>query len=339
MHDMVSVIMAGGAGTRFWPVSTQARPKQFLKLVGDTSLLQESYARVRDLTGPDRTLVFTHADYVTQVREQLPELPPAHVIGEPSRRDTAAVNALAALMVKEKFGNAVMAILTADHWIRPLSSFQEAVRKAVQGAAEASCLYTMGIRPTYPATCYGYLHVQDGRKVERFVEKPDLATAKGYVESGQYLWNSGMFFWQADTILAQFEQHLPAHLETLRPALGGELAAAFERLQRISVDYAILEKAPDVRCLAPDFDWTDLGGWLALEPFLEELEDNHHRGRLAALEATSNIVFCEDPAELVALLGVENLIVVRTGKTTLVLHREKTEQVKKLLERIPPEAQ
>lgn len=333
---MVSVIMAGGAGTRFWPVSTQSRPKQFLKLVGDTSLLQESYRRVRDLTGPQRTLVFTHKDYVEQVLEQLPELPADHVIGEPSRRDTAAVNAMAALLVKERFGGqAVMAILTADHWIQPISRFQEAVREAVEGASASPCIYTMGIRPTYPATGYGYLH-REGNRVKRFVEKPDLATARTYVESGEYLWNSGMFFWQADTILSQFEQHLPAHLETLRTVK--DLAEAFDQLEKISVDYAILEKAPDVRCVAPDFDWTDLGGWLALEPFLEEKEENHFRGRLASLDSRENIVFCEDPTELVALLGVENLIVVRTGQSTLIIHREKTEQVKKLLERIPPEA-
>ncbi len=336
MDNMVSVIMAGGAGTRFWPVSTQSRPKQFLKLVGDTSLLQESYNRVRDLTGPERTLVFTHKDYVDQVLEQLPELPRDHVIGEPSRRDTAAVNAMAALMVQERFGGgAVMAILTADHWIKPVSVFQEAVREAVAGAAASPCIYTMGIRPTYPATAYGYLH-REGPRVKRFVEKPDLATARAYVESGEYLWNSGMFFWQADTILDQFEQHLPAHLETLRTVK--DLAAAFDQLERISVDYAILEKAPDVRCVAPYFEWTDLGGWLALEPFLDQKEESHFRGRLASLDSRGNIVFCEDPEELVAILGVENLIVVRSGKSTLVLHREKTEQVKKLLERIPPEA-
>lgn len=337
MQDMVSVIMAGGAGTRFWPVSTQARPKQFLTLVGDTSLLQESYARVRPLTGPERTLVFTHADYVEQVRQQLPELPAENVIGEPSRRDTAAVNALAALMVQKRFGNPVMAILTADHWIRPLEVFQDALQAAAREAASDRCLVTMGIRPTYPATCYGYLELGDGNQVNRFVEKPDLATARGYVESGKYLWNSGMFCWQVDTILAEFERNLPAHLATLRST--PDLAEAFQNLEKISVDYAILEKAPDVRYLAPTFDWTDLGGWLALEPFMDKVEENFHRGRLVSHEAARNTVFCEDPDELVALLGVDDLIVVRTGKTTLVLNREKTEQVKKLLERVPREDQ
>lgn len=338
--------MAGGAGTRFWPISTEEFPKQFQTLVGNRSLLQESFHRIRDLCPAEQVLVLTHEKYVGVVQKQLPEIPKENIIGEPERRDTAAAVALAALLGQHRFGDAVMLMLTSDHWIHPLDEFHIAIREMVAGSTEQGVIYTMGIRPQYPATAYGYLHLGERipgavlphYRLKEFKEKPRIELAAEYVRDGGYLWNSGMFGWTFDTIIGQFEKHLPHHLEVLRPAVLGKktFAEVFPQLERISVDFAILEKADDVRCLEPRFAWSDLGGWLALEPFLSMDElGNLSRGRVDSFESRDNLVFCENPDERVALLGVEGLIVVRAGATTLVLPKSRTEEVKKLLEKYP----
>ena len=352
MENLVAILMAGGAGTRFWPVSTEQRPKQFLSLFGGRSLLQESMDRLAGLVPPERILVLTSRDFVPLVREQLPEVPAHQVIGEPLRRDTAAAVALAALVTRRLFGDCVMAVLTADQKIAPEERFREILRSAAAGAEESGALYTMGVVPRFPATGYGYL--RRGAPVARpdgvphyrlleFREKPGLETAKAFLESGEYLWNSGMFLWRTEAILGEFERLLPDHVRLLQGALeqwgteGWEpaLQAAFEPLPRTSIDFGVMEKAGDVRMVAADFDWDDVGGWLAVEPFLEQdPAGNHFRGRLAAFEASRNTVFCEDPAESVALVGLEDVVVIRAGHRTLVAPRHRLEDVKKMVERL-----
>jgi len=299
--DLVVVIMAGGAGTRFWPLSTAAKPKQFLHLFGERSLLQQSCDRVKDLLPAERILVLTNRELTSLVREQLPELPAANVIGEPQRRDTAAAVALAALVCRRRYGDPVMAVLTADHLIKPVELFQSTLLSAASAAAAEPVLYTFGIRPTYPATCYGYLErgekVAEDSGVEhyrllRFKEKPDLAAAEEYLESGKYYWNSGMFVWKVSTILAEYERQLPEHLHHLGPVEeqdrtpGWEeaLHRGFERLQATSVDFGIMEGAQRVRAVAGSFYWNDVGGWLALEEFLDpDGAGNVGRGRVESL--------------------------------------------------------
>ena len=348
MTEFVCVIMAGGAGTRFWPLSHEKLPKQFLKLVADTSLLQESFNRARTLCPAERILVFTNADYTGIVQEQLPEIPAANIFGEPLRKDTAAAVAWASLVCQKRFGDCVIVTLTADHWIQPVDSFRQALADFVWGAANSQGIYTMGIAPTYPATGYGYLELGSDLhperplphyEVKRFKEKPDLATAQHYVESGSYLWNSGMFAWKSQTILSQLQTNLPRHLEILEPVCesqGPLMLEAFQALERISIDFAVLEKAPEVFCLRPSFEWSDLGGWLALEPFLSDLgQGNSARGQLHALDSSGNLIFCSDEAEQVALVGVSDLVVVRVPGKTLILPRARGEDIKKLLERFP----
>lgn len=347
--DLCLLIMAGGAGTRFWPWSTERQPKQFLQFLGERSLLQESYVRARGLCPDERIMVLTHENYRDRVAEQLPQLAAEQILCEPSRRDTAAAVAYGALAVQRRFGNPVTVLLTSDHWIQTFAQFHQAIQEVAWGARQSRCLYTLGIRPTYPATGYGYLQLGESlsperplshRRLVQFREKPARQVAEGYLASGNYLWNSGMFAWQNDVILEQFEKHLPAHLQSLRPAIEGkvDLASAFAQLEKISVDFAILEKAPDVRCVVPEFEWSDLGGWLALEQFLaEDSSGNHHRGQLYHHQAHHNTVVCEDPEETVALLGVSDLIVVRVGKKTLVTTKSRSEEVKQLLAKMPPE--
>jgi len=350
--ELVAVIMAGGAGTRFWPLSTEARPKQFLRLFGERSLLQQSYDRLTGLVPPERVLVATGEHYSDLVREQLPQVPSGNVIGEPCRRDTAAAVALAALLCRSRWGDPVMCVLTADHLISPDSEFRRELLSAASAAATGSRLYTFGIPPAYPATCYGYLErgelLQDEEGIRhydlvRFKEKPDCATAESYLASGRYLWNSGMFVWRTGAILDELARQLPEHLKRLEPAVAlwdspqreAALAAAFEGLKATSIDFGVMEGAAQAALVTAGFEWNDVGGWLALAEYLEkDSQGNAHRGGLESLDSADNLVFCEDSSESVALLGVQGLIVVRAGKHTLVLPKARAEEIKTLVKRL-----
>jgi mannose-1-phosphate guanylyltransferase len=347
--DLVVVIMAGGIGTRFWPLSTDRKPKQFLKLFEARSLLQKSFDRGY-FVPPERILVLTNVDFVGLVREQLPDIPEQNVVGEPFRRDTAAAVCLGALLCQKRFGNPVIITLTADHLIEPVEVFRRTVLSAARLVRESGALYTLGIQPTYPATGYGYLEVgpqvADDRGIEHyqvlsFKEKPDLPTAEFYLQSGNFYWNSGMFVWTADAVLKEMEAHLPHHMESLSEAVTYDgtpewpaaLSKGFESLAAISVDFGVMEKAKKVRCVAARFSWTDVGGWLALRDYLPRDEDgNSLRGQVLILDAKENIIFCEDPEETVMLVGVDDLVIVRSGKKTLLVHKDRTEEIKKLLQ-------
>ena len=353
MEDLCAVIMAGGAGTRFWPASTRARPKQFLRLFGDRSLLQQSYDRVASLVGPARTIVVTAKDFVPLVREQLPDLPAENTVGEPERKDTAAAVALAALLVERRFGDVVSAVLTADHLIGPVEEFQRTLRSAARAAAAGRVLYTFGVEPDHPATGYGYLElaeelpVDDGVRhhaLARFVEKPSLDKAEQYVASGRFLWNSGMFVWRTSSILDELQRHVPGHVAALRPAVAAgtpdALAAAFATLPKISIDYAVMEKAQSVRVARARFDWSDVGSFPSLAEHLPKDDaGNAARGRLIVHDASDNLVFSEDAGDLFALVGVQGLVVVRAGRRTLVAPRARAEEVKQLVARLPDEDQ
>ena len=353
LRNAVVVIMAGGAGTRFWPASTEERPKQFLPFFGARSLLQQSYDRVAGLLSDDRILVLTQERFRPLVEEQLPNLPPENIIGEPMRRDTAAAIALAALLSKKRFDNPVMAVLTSDQLIEPVEAFQTGLRSAMAGALNSNALYTFGITPTFPATGYGYLELGPQLENEepvphyalkRFVEKPNLEKATAYLQSSSFLWNSGMFVWQNRSILAEFERQMPDHLRVLGPAVetDGEtgfadaLREAFLPLPKQSVDFGILENAKEVRCVRSSFAWSDVGGFLALGEHLPQDEkQNARRGEVFALDAAQNLVFAEDEGETIALFGVSDLLVVRSGKKTLIAPKSRAEELKKLVEILP----
>jgi len=351
-RELAAVIMAGGSGTRFWPLSLPSRPKQFLTLFGERTMLQHTRDRLEGLVPPEHILVLTNARYVGLVREQLPDLPPQNVIGEPVARDTAAAVALAAAVCSGRFGDPVMAVLTADHLIRPVEVFQQTLVSAARAAREGEALYTFGIAPDFPSTGYGYLEA--GERLERgdgvahfrlaaFREKPDLETARRFMDSGHHSWNSGMFVWRTSVIGAAIRRFLPDHARRIEPlsrsdrtpAWEDELLAAFEPLEKISIDFGVMEKAQDVRMVRAAFQWSDVGGWLALEQFHEpDGEGNRGSGRIRSLDAGGNSVFCENPEETVALVGVRDLVVVRSGKRTLVTHRDSTEKIKQLVEQM-----
>jgi mannose-1-phosphate guanylyltransferase len=350
-----AVIMAGGSGTRLWPLSRAERPKQLLDVVaepggGAHSLLAEAFARLRAVLPADCIWVCTAARYGDQVRAALPELGAERLILEPVARDTANAVGLAAALVADADPDADLAVVSADHVIRPVERFAAALATAYDAlAVRPDALVTLGIRPTSPATGFGY--VQRGAPTEvpgvaeagSFREKPDLATAREYLASGQYLWNSGMFVWRARTVLDALADHLPATAAGLArvvaapagPARDAVLAEVFPGLQKISVDYAVLEPAAAEpgRVLVADLDvdWLDVGSWPALAHTLDAADGNAVRGLAVTLDTAGNIVFCEDPEHLVALVGVRDSVVVATRDVTMVCPVADAERVKALL--------
>ncbi len=347
--QLVAVIMAGGMGTRFWPLSTRQKPKQFIALFGQRSLLQMSFDRLRGLVPPERILVLTNAAHVALVEEQLPELPPGHVIGEPIRRDTAAAVALAAVLVQKRFGDSVILTLTADHLIEPTDLFQKNLISAARQVAEKNVFYTFGIKPAFPATAYGYLETgariaDDGGiehfELKQFKEKPDADTARLYVESGRFLWNSGMFVWQAATILEEVRKWLPKHFEALSP-LGrtrldtrlaesprGGLLSHPAHLHRLRGD----GKNKDAAAMRGVPFLVDRCGRLAGHVGFPQpgCPGKRKSGRCEGPRLVGEPRILRDADETVALIGVNDLIVVRSGNRTLVARKDQVDRLKEL---------
>ncbi|WP_448627016.1 mannose-1-phosphate guanylyltransferase [Geodermatophilus sp. URMC 64] len=350
-----AVIMAGGSGTRLWPLSRAGRPKQLLDVVaepggGAHSLLAEAFARLQAVLPAENIWVCTAARYGAQIRAALPELGADRLVLEPVARDTANAVGLTAALVADVDPDAELAVVSADHVIRPVERFAAALRTAYDAlAVRPDALVTLGIRPTAPATGFGYVRrgpateVAGVAEAASFREKPDLPTAQRYLASGEYLWNSGMFVWRAATVLDALADHLPETAKGLGrvvaeapgPARDAVLAEVFPTLPRISVDYAVLEPAAAQpgRVLVADLDvdWLDVGSWPALAHTLDQVDGNAVRGLAVTLDAAGNIVFSEDPEHLVALVGVRDSVVVHTADVTMVCPVGEAERVKALL--------
>lgn len=347
-------VLAGGRGTRFWPLSVRRRPKQLLALTAEaSSLLQLTTDRLQPLIPPDRQWVITSADLADAVRAELPRLPASQVLGEPMGRNTAPAVALAAALLLERGEDAVFFVLPSDHVIGPREVFQNALRDAADLARREAVLVTFGIVPTRAETGYGYIETGDpladatpARRVARFREKPDRATAEDYLASGRHLWNSGMFAWRASVVADGLERHAPGLLGPLR-ALARSVAAgttgfaaaleqAYEALPSISIDYALMERADNAVVLPAAFQWNDVGHWLALRELnVPDAAGNAGRGRVVAIDAHDNIVHGE--GRLTALLGVRDLVVVTTDRVTMVCPAERAQDVKLLLDRVEAE--
>lgn len=345
-----AVILAGGKGERFWPLSTAKKPKQLLSLVGDRSLLAQAVLRLEGLVPPERIFVLTNADLVDACRVSVPELPPAQIVGEPVGRDTAAAVALGTALVRARDPDAVFAILTADHVMGDLPLFRDTLASAFQIAGGGDHLVTIGIRPTEASTAYGYIErgepfreingIRFFRTV-RFVEKPPADKAREYVAAGSYAWNSGMFVWSVASISRAFRAHRPPLAEMIdalvphcgRASFDAELRKAFEPLQKISIDYAVMEKSSNIVVAEGTFAWDDVGSWTALRNhFPRDASGNTVIGEGYAVDTKDNIVFSKD--RVTALVGVEDLIVVQAEGATLVCHRDRAQDVKKLLAEI-----
>lgn len=342
-----AVILAGGKGERFWPLSTAKRPKQLLSLVGEKAMLAQAVDRLNGLIPKERILVVTNQELVDATRKAAPDLPPENIVGEPVGRDTAPAVALSTALVKSRDPGGAFCILTADHIIGNLDIFQATLRNALNRALRDDVLITIGIPPTEPATGYGYINtgaaIDDPgatsfNKAVRFVEKPDFATAQRYVESGDYMWNSGMFIWSVASIeraLSTFRPVIAALIDPLAGAaragtLEKTLAELFPAAEKISIDYAVMEKADNIIVARGAFAWDDVGSWTALENhFPKDLSGNTRIGDCEVLDASNNIVFSK--GRLTALLGVKDLIVVQADDVTLICPRASAQDIKKLV--------
>lgn len=353
MPTTYAVIMAGGSGTRFWPVSRQATPKQLVRIVGETTMIQATVARLMPFITPDRVLIITTAQIAAETRRQLPMLRPEQVIAEPVGRDTAACTALAALVVEKLSPGATMIMLPADQAINPADDFQRALAAGVAAAAAGEArLVTYGVVPRSPATGYGYLHLGAAlapiqgisvSQVGRFVEKPDLEQAKRYVADGGYRWNSGIFTWRADVVLRELGAHCPWLTEALRPVAAAygtpgfdaALAAAYGPLKKVSIDYALMEHARDVVAVDAAFAWDDVGSWDALPAHLAaDASGTITRGDTLAQDCRDCLLVSEPGAPLVAVSGCEGLTVVATRDAVLVVPRGKGQGVKGLVDEL-----
>jgi mannose-1-phosphate guanylyltransferase len=345
-------IMAGGGGTRFWPRSRTRRPKQFLSLVGDRTLLQQAADRVEALVPPEQTWVITSALHQDDAARQLPLLPAGRIVGEPCGRDTAACIGLGAALIAHQDARAVMMVMPADHVIEPTQEFRRAAHVAEQMAEEhPAALITFGIVPTFPATGYGYIH-RSGEvahrqgiavyKVEAFKEKPPSELAERFVASGDYFWNSGIFVWKVATILAALKERQPKlHAAVLRiaeawstPERQRVLTREYEGLERISIDFAVMEHAKEVLVVQAPYRWDDVGSWLALERM--HPQDAHENTILATHSgiSTTGCVIVGDPGKLITTIGVSNLLIIQDGDATLVADRREESTVKALVEQM-----
>jgi mannose-1-phosphate guanylyltransferase len=345
-----AIVMAGGSGTRFWPASRAALPKQLLPLAGERTLLEDTVARLEGLVPPERVLVVTSARLLDAARRQLPQVPEAGLVGEPCKRDTAPCIGLAALLVSRHDPDATMAVMPSDHVITPATKFQDAIRQAAALVAEApDRLVTFGIRPTYPAESFGYIQqgaalavapgAAPAHVVAQFREKPPAQVAAEYLAAGNYLWNAGIFVWKAATILAALREREPdclAHLERIAAAWDGPdreavFAREFAAIKGISIDYAVLEHAADVVVIEAPFTWDDLGGWSAVARQRGvDAEGNTIVGRHLGIESVRTIVHAAGN-HLVVTMGLEDMLVVHTPDATLVADRAREEAVRKVV--------
>ncbi len=341
------VIMAGGSGERFWPLSRKATPKQLLKIAGRETMIEQTAARLRPLIDESRTWVVTTAAQAPALKRLLPKIPDSHILKEPLGRNTAPCIALAAYAIAREDTEAVMVILPADHVITPKREFQKTLRAGARAAEETGGLVTIGVTPTFPATGYGYIRrgKQAGRfnsrdfyRVDRFIEKPGPARAQRLFKSPLYSWNSGIFVWSLAAITAALEEHLPGVAGKLRPFRDLPLRrrAAFLRetypgLPSVSIDYGIMEKHRQVLVTAAGFRWDDVGSWAALDKYLPaDRSGNRGRGEMAVSGSENCLGVSTGP--LIGLVGVSDLVVVATGDAVLVCPREKAQEVKKLVE-------
>lgn len=338
-----AVIMAGGSGTRLWPLSRKRRPKQLLRLFDGASLLQLARRRLEGLFAPENIWVITSANYIDQVAAELPDLPRGNLIGEPMGRDTANAIGLAANLLARRDPDATMAVFTADHIIQPQDRFAAAIEAGLVVAENSpESLVTFGIKPRSPQTGYGYIRRGAAAgagtyRVAEFKEKPTRAVAEAYLRSGEYYWNSGMFAWRASAILAEIGRLLPENARGLTElgASWEQIAATaaarqrFERLPKISIDFGVMEKAARVLVVEMDCEWQDLGSWAAVAGTRTADADGNVQVGPQGLfvHSAGNVIVSEDQ-HLVVLLGVSDVVVVHSGDATLVCRRDQVERVK-----------
>jgi mannose-1-phosphate guanylyltransferase len=348
-----ALILAGGSGQRFWPISRDALPKQLLKLFGEKTLLEMTVERLEGLVPKENIVILTNQQQAATVRELLPHLPAENILAEPEKRDTAPAIALAVGWVVKRDPTATMVVLPADHLIQDQERFQKVLRHAMKAAELGSSLVTIGVKPTWPCPSYGY--IERGRKtslpgigdepvyeVARFREKPNPDLAEHFISEGSFMWNAGMFIWTIPAIFSEFTRHCPIladFVSELRNSrdFDATVKRQFQKLPKLSIDYALMEKASRVLNIEATFDWDDVGNWTSVGRYLKnDADGNQHNCQFSQLDAAGNLVFCQTD-QYIALLGVQDLIVVTAKDALLVTTRAHAENIKKLVDQLPRE--
>lgn len=339
--------MAGGGGTRFWPLSKKKLPKQFLNLSGKEIMVNETFDRLMGIIEPEDVFVVTnelHADYTEKAMKG--RISRSHILGEPAARNTAACIGYSAMEIVTKYGDGIMCVLASDHYIKEEEAYRKVMKEAIEIAEKTDNLVTIGIKPVFPSTGYGYIKNtgvagKTYKKVQEFVEKPDLETATEYLKQGDYAWNSGMFVWKASTILAYFEKLLPDIYQCLKeigkamntPDEKKVLERIYPIIPKISIDYGIMERADKVLMLEGDFGWNDIGSFDTLEAVGEkDAQGNISIGSHVLLDSKDCI--CYSSGKLIATIGVSNLVIVEGNDAILVCQKDRAQEVKNIVEHL-----
>ncbi|UCC89766.1 MAG: mannose-1-phosphate guanylyltransferase [Anaerolineales bacterium] len=350
MSHFYALIMAGGSGTRLWPLSRQSQPKQAIKLIDNRTMFQHAVDRLHALLPPERVMVVTASQYVDVLASQVPDVPRENFIIEPMARGTAGAIGLAALHLNHRDPDAVMAVLTADHYIRDVDKFRRALSAAAQVAREGY-IVTLGIQPSFPATGFGYIRRRELARevdgfgvyaVDSFVEKPDAARAAEFLATDLYSWNSGMFIWQVSRIMSELARQMPdlyARLQTIEAVLGTSrqaqvLAEEWPQVRKETIDYGIMEGAQDVVIIPVEIGWTDIGDWAAIY----ELHQPDELGNVVVdadhLGVDTNSSFVQGGRKLIATIGLEDIIIIDTDEAILICTRDRAQDVKLVVEQL-----
>ena len=354
--QIYALVLAGGSGERFWPLSRKSRPKQLLNLFSTATLLEQTITRLNGVVPLANILILTNCEQESSVHKLLPDFPKENIVAEPAKRDTAAAIALGAAWVALRDHSATMIVLPADHLIADQIGFENTLLAAVAAAQETGDLVTIGIKPSWACPGFGYIElgekvsrikVPEGMSVHsvvRFREKPNAELAESFIRKGNFRWNAGMFVWQLPSILSAFERHAPelaAFIERIHETkdFEGALRTDFPKLPKISIDYAVMEKASRVLEVEAAFDWDDIGGWTAISKYLpQHASGNAGNCTITTLDAVNNLAFSGSKKH-VAFLGVHDLILVETEDAILVCRRDQAERIKQLVAQIPTELQ
>lgn len=353
MSNAYALILAGGSGTRFWPLSRNAKPKQLLNLFDKSTLLDQTISRLDGLIPKENILILTNALQEEEVRKVAHMLPPENIFAEPAKRDTAPAVALGIGLVAARNPDAVMAVLPSDQLIQDEEAFQSVLKDTLAAAEGSDGLVTIGIKPTWPCPSYGYIErgktadlgdlklTHEAVEVVRFREKPSPELAETFLREGNFAWNAGMFIWSVATVTAELQKHTPQlaeFIEELKKSSDvlATIADKFAGLTPISIDYALMEKAARVLNIEATFDWDDVGSWISVAKYIDlQGEDNRTNTDLTAIDCQNNIVFNARKDSKIALLGVNDLIVVQTDDAVLVANRHQADDIKKIVDALP----